>query len=130
MAAARPIPGEPQVIGGYGAGRFRVSHILYETSILVFPDRTLEWPVAAFDAISRDSFQPDLFREVLDADPPVELLLLGTGARGHPVPRALREGLRAGGVMLEAMDTGAACRTFNVLAAEDRRVAAALIAIA
>ncbi len=46
-----------------------------------------------------------------------------------PPPPALRAALRAAGVALEAMDTGAACRTFNVLVAEERRVAAALIAL-
>jgi uncharacterized protein len=45
------------------------------------------------------------------------------------VPSALRQGLRAGGIVVDAMDTGAACRTYNVLLAEERRVAAALIAL-
>jgi len=59
----------------------------------------------------------------------VELLLFGQGARMAPVPPALRQGLREAGIGLEPMDTGAACRTYNVLAAEGRRIAAALIAV-
>ena len=69
------------------------------------------------------------FAPVLTADPPVEILLLGCGARPAPVPAALVEALRAAGVALDVMDTGAACRTYNVLAAEARRVGAALIAV-
>jgi uncharacterized protein len=56
-------------------------------------------------------------------------LLIGCGARMAFVPRALRDALKAGGIACDGMDTGAACRTYNVLLAEDRRVAAALIAV-
>jgi uncharacterized protein len=59
----------------------------------------------------------------------VELLLIGTGARMAQIDRTLRQALRADGVVIEVMDTGAACRTYNVLMAEGRRVAAALIAV-
>ena len=57
----------------------------------------------------------------------VEILLLGLGRSMSAGPPALRTALRAAGIALEPMDTGAACRTYNVLVAEDRRVAAALI---
>ena len=57
----------------------------------------------------------------------VELLLLGLGRRMVPVPAAVRAALKADGIAIEAMDTGAACRTYNVLLAEERRVAAALL---
>ncbi len=63
------------------------------------------------------------------AEPAVEILMLGCGGRFAMVPAELRQALRAEGIALEAMDTGAACRTYNVLLAEDRRVAAALIAL-
>ncbi|MGH6796969.1 MAG: MTH938/NDUFAF3 family protein, partial [Roseiarcus sp.] len=59
----------------------------------------------------------------------VEILLLGCGPRMAPVPPALRQGLRVAGIVVDAMDTGAACRTYNVLLSEDRRVAAALLAL-
>ena len=60
----------------------------------------------------------------------IDILLVGCGPRFAPPPDVLRAGLKARGIALEWMDTGAACRTFNVLLAEERRVAAALIAIA
>jgi uncharacterized protein len=56
-------------------------------------------------------------------------LILGLGPRFLMVPAELRQALKGHGIAVEAMDTGAACRTFNVLLAEDRRVAAALIAL-
>ena len=59
--------------------------------------------------------------------PPIEILLIGSGATFEMAPAALRSALGARGVSIESMDTGAACRTYNVLMAEDRRVAAALI---
>jgi len=90
--------------------------------VLVFPERTLAWPVAEMAALTA----ADL-RAVLEA--PVELLLLGTGRRMAPLPGALRDAMRAANVKTEPMDTGAACRTYNVLVAEARDVAAALIAV-
>jgi uncharacterized protein len=90
----------------------------------VFPDRTLEWPMRAIAALTLGSLEP-----VMAHTPPVEVLLLGVGARNQLVPEDLRRGLRDAGIVLDAMDTGAACRTYNVLMAEDRRVAAALIVL-
>ena len=113
-----------QVIEAYGDGTFRVSGALYRGSVLVFADRTLAWPVSDMSEASAESLAP-----VGQAEPQVEVLLLGCGATAALVPRALRETLRAEGVVIEAMDTSAACRTFNLLMGEDRRAAAALIAV-
>jgi len=115
------IPSGRQVIESYGARGFRVSGIAYEYSILVFPDATLDWPVAGIEAVTIETLQPVVERGG------TEILLLGCGARMMPVPPALRQALKAVGISLEAMDTGAACRTYNVLLAEDRRVATALL---
>jgi uncharacterized protein len=92
--------------------------------VIVFTDRTVAWPVASIDELSLDSFA-----SVRSANPAVEVLLLGVGSRNAPVPAVLRKQLRDAGIVLDSMDTGAACRTYNVLMAEDRRVAAALIAL-
>ena len=119
-------PSERQVIESYGGGRFRVSGRAYEGSILVLPHRTLSWPVADFTALTPESLDP-LFETGESA---VEVLLIGCGPKMALVPEALRAALRARGIAADAMDTGAACRTYNVLLAEDRRVAAALIAVA
>ena len=112
-----------QVIEAYGAGRFRVGGIEYEGSVVVTPERTLPWDAAA------GSFALEQFAAVVAADPPIDVLLIGCGARIAPLTKALREGLREAGIGADAMDTGAACRTYNVLVSEGRRVAAALIAL-
>jgi uncharacterized protein len=110
------------LIDGYGPGRLRVGGALYERPILVLPEGVRDWPVASFASLSRASLAA-----VLAATPPVEILIVGCGARVILVPPALRQELREAGLKLDAMDTGAACRTYNLLLAEDRRVAAALI---
>ena len=115
------IPSGRQVIEGYGASGFRVSGVVYPRSILVFPDATVPWPVTDIGAVSGGTLKPVMERGG------VEILLLGCGARMVPVPAALRQELKAAGIVVDAMDTGAACRTYNVLLAEERRVAAALI---
>ncbi|MFQ5955260.1 MAG: Mth938-like domain-containing protein [Kiloniellales bacterium] len=113
-----------QIIERYGAGRFRIAGVDHVGSVLVFPWRTLAWSVAQIDQLTTAGLAP-----VLEASASVELLLLGTGPRMEAMPTGLHEALRGAGVKVEAMDTGAACRTFNVLVAEERRVAAALIAV-
>ena len=91
---------------------------------MVWPERTVSWPVGEAAAVTPESLAP-----VTAAEEPTDILLIGCGARFGPPPAGLREALRAAGIALEWMDTGAACRTFNVLLAEDRRVVAALIAV-
>ena len=115
------IPAGRQVIEGYSPNGFRVAGTLYPSSILVFVDHTEAWPVADLNEASLERFAPVIARG------DIEILLLGCGARIGTVPFALRKGLRASGIVVDAMDTGAACRTYNVLLAEERRVAAALI---
>ena len=118
------IPQDRQVIESYGEGRFRISGEPYSGSVLVFPDRTVAWPVANMEDISVGTLSG-----VLEAEPRVEILLVGCGERPVPLPEDLRAPLREKGIGCDAMDTGAACRTFNILLAESRRVAAALIAL-
>jgi uncharacterized protein len=117
------IPAGRQVIEGYSSSGFRVSGALYAGSVLVFVDHTELWPVSATSEATLDRFAPVVARG------DVEILLLGCGRRMTMVPPALRQGLRAGGIVVDAMDSGAACRTYNVLLAEGRRVAAALIGL-
>jgi uncharacterized protein len=117
------IPAGRQVIEGYSASGFRVSGARHAGSVLVFVDRTESWPVATLSEATFASFAPVIARG------DVEILLLGCGQRMGMVPSALRQSLRANGIVVDAMDTGAACRTYNVLLAEERHVAAALIAL-
>jgi len=119
------IPAGRQIVESYGGGRFRVTGIAYEGSVLVFPGRTLSWPVATMAQLDETSLAPVVAEGQAGN---VDLLLLGCGARMAMIPADLRRHLRAAGVIVEAMDTGAACRTYNVLMADGRRVAAALIA--
>ena len=117
-------PAGRQVINAYGNGGFVVSGTRHPGSVLVFPDRTLAWPVTDAAAITAESLTP-----LLVAQPPPEILLLGLGAATVSLGDDLRAVLKAHGAIVEAMSTGAACRTYNVLTSELRRVAAALIAI-
>ncbi len=118
------VPQGSQVIDGYGPGMFRIAGVVHAGSVLVLPDRTLSWDAVAVDALTSDDFEP-----LIAAEPSCDIVLLGCGARMQRPPEALRAGLRGHRISLDPMDTGAACRTFNVLLAEGRRVAAALIAL-
>ena len=118
------VPAGRQVVESYGGGRFRVSGVSFEGSVLVLPERTVAW-----DATRPEDVSPERLRPVLDLASEIEILLLGCGPAWAPVAVELREALREHGIALESMDTGAACRTYNVLLAEGRRVAAALIAV-
>jgi uncharacterized protein len=98
-----------------------VSGVIHHGPILVFPDCTVAWDVATAAEVTSKSLAPVIARGG------VQILLLGLGRSIGMVPSSLRADLRAARISLEPMETGAACRTFNVLAAEDRHVAAALI---
>ncbi|MBI3452437.1 MAG: Mth938-like domain-containing protein [Rhodospirillales bacterium] len=113
-----------KIVAAYGDGGFRVGNERFSGSIILLPDLVAPWTVRAAAELSLASFSV-----VLAAAPLPEILLLGCGRRMAPITPPLRQELRAAGLALEAMDTGAACRTYNVLLAEARRVAAALIAV-
>jgi len=115
------VPVDRQVIERYAASGFRVAGVIYRGSVLVFPDRTLPWSASGISDVTSASLAP-----VIEHGG-VQILLLGLGRTMSAMPFALRSALHAAGIVLEAMDTGAACRTYNVLVAEDRHVAAALL---
>jgi uncharacterized protein len=108
-------------VTGYGAGYVAINRRRHETSLVLLPDRIVEaWGMNGFDALSEADFQA--LREL---EP--ELVLLGTGSRQRfPAPRLLRPLIEAR-IGCEVMDMPAACRTYNILMAEGRRVAAALL---
>ena len=111
-------------IGAYGEHGFEIGGRVWPGSVLVLPGGVVEWPVGDVTALSVDHFDP-----VFEVAPPIEILLLGCGHSSALIGRELRQGVRRRGAALEVMGTGAACRTYNLLVAEDRRVAAALIAL-
>ncbi len=113
-----------QLVTAYGNGGFRINNQAFKGSVLVFPDRAIEWPIASMDELTADSLS-----QVAEATPPVEVLLVGCGASLAFIRPEIREPLREAGIVIDGMDTGAACRTYNVLLSEERRIAAALIAI-
>lgn len=118
------IPDDRKVIDGYGGHGFRISRERFEGPVIVFPDRVVVWTVADATSLTADDFAA-----VTAAAPPVEILLVGCGPRAVLIPGAVRRAVRERGPVMEPMDTGAACRTYNVLLAEERRVAAALIPV-
>lgn len=118
------IPEGRQVVTGYGDGRIRVSGKAWVQPVLVTPEVTLPWPVASMADVTAESLAP-----LLDHEPRLEILLFGCGRSLVPIPPALKALLREAGLSSDPMDTGAACRTYNVLVGEDRRVAAALLPV-
>lgn len=118
------VPEGRQLIQSYGQGRFRVGGESYEGSVLIFPERTIFWAVTDIAEITIDSLSA-----VTAPDVAADILLIGCGPRFLPPPHGLARDLKAAGLALEWMDTGAACRTFNVLLAEERAMAAALVAV-
>lgn len=111
-----------QIIQSYAGGGFRVSGMAYSGSVLVWPERTENWAFHDFSALCGEDFAP-----VYQHDPLPDVVLFGTGKTQQFLLPALRQELRAKGLVIDVMDTGAACRTYNVLLAEGRRVVAALL---
>ncbi len=104
---------------GYGEGYVLVNGARHTANLIVLPDRLIAWQAAGFDALQPEDF-------VTLAGLGAEVVLLGTGARlRFPHPR-LTQPLAAARIGLEIMDAQAACRTYNILVAESRKVAAAL----
>ena len=118
------LPPGRQMIQGYGGGGFRIAGTVHKGSVLVFAERTVAWDPTAPEQITREALS-----EVVEGPEEVTILLVGCGRRPQPPPAGLAAALREHGIVLEWMDTGAACRTFGVLLTEDRPVAAALIAV-
>lgn len=124
MDVTPAIPEDRKVIDSYGPGRFQVAGERYRGSVIVMPDRVVAWSVASIEEFSAASLEP-----VYAAEPPVDIVLLGCGARMALVKSSIRRQINERGISMDLMDTGAACRTYNILLAESRRVAAALIAV-
>jgi uncharacterized protein len=109
------------VISRLEPGVVWVNAQVQSTSVLVpWRGNVMPWAVARFESVTSEQFVA-----VLDLEP--ELVLLGSGRRLRFAPPAVLRTLIERGIGVEAMDTAAACRTFNVLATEGRRVVAALL---
>jgi uncharacterized protein len=117
------LPGRYQ-IDAYGNGGFRFADMSHRGSILVLPSGIRAWDVTIPAEITVKSLDP-----VLAEAGAVELLLIGVGRDLVRLSEGVVERLRGAGLRIETMQTGAAARTLNVLLNENRRVAAALIAV-
>lgn len=118
------IPEDRQVIDSYGPGRFQVAMTAYHGSIVVFPSEVVPWALTETAELT-----PECFDFLETRTNGLEVLLLGTGAGSVFVKPSLRSAIKDRiGIGFDAMDTGAACRTYNILLSEGRKVAAALIA--
>ena len=111
-------------IDAYGNGGFRFADMSHRGSILCLPSGIHGWEPA-----DPERPVPADFKAVLAEAEGIEILLVGTGTDLKPLPAMIRAVLREKGISADPMSTGAAVRTYNVLLAEDRAVAAVLIAV-
>jgi uncharacterized protein len=111
-------------IDAYGNGGFRFADMSHRGSILCLPSGIHGWDVSEAQPLDKS-----LFEKVLAEAGDIEFLLVGTGTSIRPLPADLKAALRDMNVSSDPMSTGAAVRTFNVMLAESRAVAAALIAV-
>jgi uncharacterized protein len=107
-------------ITGYGEGYVMINGERRSSSVIVLAERLVQWNATAFDRLTTEDF-------AILAGVDAEIVLLGTGPRQRfPHPR-LTAPLAKAGIGIEVMDLQAACRTYNILIAEERKVAAALL---
>jgi uncharacterized protein len=111
-------------VDAYGNGGFRFADMSHRGSILCLPSGIHGWEPEDTAKLRHEDFE----RVFQQADG-IEILLVGTGKELKPLPPALRQAFREAGISADPMSTGAAVRTYNVLLAEDRAVAAALVAV-
>ncbi len=112
------------VIEGYGNGGFRFAGMSHRGSLLCLPTGMHAWEATAPAGITRDNLAP-----VFDAAEQIDVLLVGLGTEISGFDKVLRQELRARNIIVEAIATGGAVRTYNILLGENRAVGAALIAV-
>ncbi len=126
MAQSSDAPHLPRSapIEAYGKGGFAFADMSHRGSLLCLPDAIWAWDVTRPEQIDKYSLQ-----RVFDAANSIDTLIVGTGTDMWLPPAELRSALRAVRVVIDAMQTGPAIRTYNIMMGERRRVAAALIAV-
>lgn len=108
---------DSQPVDGYGPGFFRVGGKRHDGALCVFPTGVTSWG-GYEDAAT-----------ILDQKDSIDVVFVGTGAEISHIPQVFRSKLEEAGLGVEAMASPAACRTYNVLLSEGRRVALALIPV-
>ena len=121
MKFAREPSVDSNAIRGYDATSLRVGGAVLTRSCLIDAQHVIEdWPVRDVATLRIDHFEP-----AFEWQP--EIIVLGTGARQIFPPATLYAAIRSRGIGFEVMDMGAACRTYNVLLSESRRVAVGIL---
>ncbi|MCS5597534.1 MAG: Mth938-like domain-containing protein [Alphaproteobacteria bacterium] len=117
------ISSDSKVIQAYKDGKFKVSGEDFSGGVMVFPTDVKPWSAAEnINQLTEEDFAP-----ILAAKDDFEVLLIGTGADFAFLDPKLKAFLQKNGITPELMNTGAACRTFNVLLSEGRKVCAAML---
>lgn len=112
---------DTKLIRGYEPGRVTVNDTALTHSFIVASDQLLQdWPPQRFEELTAEHL-----KAALDLDP--EILIIGTGERQHFLSSELKGAVSRGTMGVELMDTAAACRTYNVLLSEGRKVVAAIL---
>lgn len=117
------IPNGRKIIQSYGPQGFKVNGVSYNTSIIVTPTDCVEWTAPkSVQELGLSDFS--FFDDKVGA---VDVILFGAGGKPGMISGIIKTALREKGLSIDVMETGAACRTYNVLMAEGRRVAAMLM---
>jgi uncharacterized protein len=124
LAADAPHLPTPAQIEAYGDGGFRFGGMSHRGSLLCFPDGIWAWPVTQVRELT-----PDLLQPAFDRAGQLDFFLLGGGRDPFALPAPLRARFNEVSLSVDAMPTGAAVRTWNILLGEGRRVGAGLIAV-
>ncbi len=111
-------------IDGYGSGGFSFAGMSHRGSLLFLPDGIWAWPVSDVRDITTSSLDM-VFARAAD----IHVFLIGAGRDPWRIPDRLRRRFRDAGISVDAMTTGAAAQTYNILLSENRRVGAGLIAV-
>jgi uncharacterized protein len=114
----------PAPIDAYGNGGFRFAGMSHRGSLLCFPDGVWAWPVTSVNELTEAALEPAFARAQQ-----LDFFLIGAGPDPWLLPAVLRARFRELSLSVDAMATGAAVRTYNILLAENRRVGAGLIAV-
>jgi uncharacterized protein len=116
------IKSDSRIIQSYSDTGFQISKTRFETPVIVFRDR-----VESLTGITRpEELNEAILSPVLENEADLDLVLIGMGKDFYLLPDNLQQRFAQAGIGVEVMDTGAACRTYNVLLAESRRLAAVL----
>ncbi|MES5097122.1 Mth938-like domain-containing protein [Agrobacterium sp. BA1120] len=111
-------------IDAYGNGGFRFADMSHRGSLLCLPSGIHGWDVEDNTMLTVEAFS-----RILEQAGEIEFLLVGTGDGMRILPKELKAALKEAGISVDAMSTGAAVRTYNIMLSESRAVAAALIAV-